>query len=168
MMIRTSVCVSDCGSDVFLNCEGSGLYVMQSAANHSCRPNAEISFPHNNFVLRFTATRDIAAGEVDLSAPSTASFTRLLTDTDGSVIGSLYFLSGRMHAQQKSPLPTEVSHVSSWLDGGWGEWYGSQSTRANVPRQYLAIVTVDQSGAARPRRVPAGGLQCSGQLHMSG
>lgn len=33
----------------FLNSEGIGLYVEQSAANHSCDPNAEIQFLHNNF-----------------------------------------------------------------------------------------------------------------------
>jgi len=51
----------ECTQDAFLNCEGSGLYVTQSAANHSCIPNAQISFPYNNSVLRFTATRDIPA-----------------------------------------------------------------------------------------------------------
>ncbi|KAF6028317.1 SMYD5 [Bugula neritina] len=49
--------------DAFLNCEGSGLYLRQSAANHSCMPNAETSFPYNNSVLRFTAKEDIAAGQ---------------------------------------------------------------------------------------------------------
>ncbi|XP_029450477.1 SET and MYND domain-containing protein 5 isoform X1 [Rhinatrema bivittatum] len=47
----------------FLNCEGSGLYVLQSCCNHSCIPNAETSFPDNNFLLHLTALEDIQPGE---------------------------------------------------------------------------------------------------------
>ncbi|XP_041057438.1 SET and MYND domain-containing protein 5 isoform X1 [Carcharodon carcharias] len=50
-------------SGEFLNCEGSGLYILQSCCNHSCDPNAETSFPENNFLLHLTALRDIKAGE---------------------------------------------------------------------------------------------------------
>ncbi|XP_056200627.1 histone-lysine N-trimethyltransferase SMYD5 isoform X2 [Falco biarmicus] len=50
-------------SGEFLNCEGSGLYVLQSCCNHSCIPNAETSFPENNFLLHLTALEDIKAGE---------------------------------------------------------------------------------------------------------
>lgn len=34
------------------------------AGNHSCIPNAETSFPENNFLLHLTALEDIEAGEV--------------------------------------------------------------------------------------------------------
>ncbi|XP_006629574.2 histone-lysine N-trimethyltransferase SMYD5 [Lepisosteus oculatus] len=47
----------------FLNCEGSGLFLLQSSCNHSCFPNAEASFPDNNFLLHLTALSDITAGE---------------------------------------------------------------------------------------------------------
>ncbi|XP_063614347.1 histone-lysine N-trimethyltransferase SMYD5-like isoform X4 [Penaeus indicus] len=47
----------------FLNNEGSGLYPLQSACNHSCDPNAMPTFPYNNFHLVMTAVKDIAAGE---------------------------------------------------------------------------------------------------------
>ncbi|XP_053314054.1 histone-lysine N-trimethyltransferase SMYD5 [Spea bombifrons] len=47
----------------FLNCEGSGLYMLQSCCNHSCVPNAEASFPENNFLLHLTAVEDIQPGE---------------------------------------------------------------------------------------------------------
>ncbi|XP_048952090.1 protein-lysine N-trimethyltransferase SMYD5 isoform X2 [Canis lupus baileyi] len=47
----------------FLNCEGSGLYVLQSCCNHSCVPNAETTFPENNFLLHVTALEDIKPGE---------------------------------------------------------------------------------------------------------
>ncbi|XP_018425639.1 PREDICTED: SET and MYND domain-containing protein 5 [Nanorana parkeri] len=47
----------------FLNCEGSGLYLLQSCCNHSCVPNAEASFPDNNFLLHMTALEDIKPGE---------------------------------------------------------------------------------------------------------
>lgn len=47
----------------FLNCEGSGLYILQSCCNHSCLPNAETSFPNNNFLLHLTAVADIEPGE---------------------------------------------------------------------------------------------------------
>ncbi|XP_039607848.1 SET and MYND domain-containing protein 5 isoform X2 [Polypterus senegalus] len=47
----------------FLNCEGSGLFLLQSSCNHSCIPNAEASFPENNFLLHLTALSDIKQGE---------------------------------------------------------------------------------------------------------
>jgi len=47
----------------FLNNEGSGLYLMQSAGNHSCAPNAEITFPYNDFTLVMQAVQDIKAGD---------------------------------------------------------------------------------------------------------
>ncbi|CAI9733077.1 SET and MYND domain-containing protein 5 [Octopus vulgaris] len=50
-------------SGTFLNCEGSGLYSMQSCCNHSCVPNAEVQFPHNCHKLRVVALEDIVPGE---------------------------------------------------------------------------------------------------------
>lgn len=50
-------------SGEFLNCEGSGLYAMQSLCNHSCIPNAEVTFPNNNFVLSIKAVVDIKQGD---------------------------------------------------------------------------------------------------------
>ncbi|KAF2367022.1 SET domain [Trinorchestia longiramus] len=47
----------------FLNTEGSGLYRLQSRINHSCRPNANVSFPHNCHRLQVTALRNIEPGE---------------------------------------------------------------------------------------------------------
>ncbi|XP_040565249.1 protein-lysine N-trimethyltransferase SMYD5 [Lepeophtheirus salmonis] len=47
----------------FLNSEGSGLYELQSASNHSCEPNAVIEFPFNNFELVLNAKKDINEGE---------------------------------------------------------------------------------------------------------
>ncbi|XP_076005390.1 protein-lysine N-trimethyltransferase SMYD5 [Genypterus blacodes] len=47
----------------FLNCEGSGLFLLQSSCNHSCIPNAEASFPDNNFLLHLSALSDIKPGE---------------------------------------------------------------------------------------------------------
>ncbi|KAI3351564.1 hypothetical protein L3Q82_020402 [Scortum barcoo] len=47
----------------FLNCEGSGLFLLQSSCNHSCIPNAEASFPDNNFLLQLSALSDISPGE---------------------------------------------------------------------------------------------------------
>jgi hypothetical protein len=47
----------------FLNSEGSALYALQSACNHSCDPNAVPSFPHSNFQLVMCAVRDIAPGD---------------------------------------------------------------------------------------------------------
>ncbi|ESN95592.1 hypothetical protein HELRODRAFT_193546 [Helobdella robusta] len=43
----------------FLDCEGSGLYLLQSACNHSCVPNAQVTFPHNNHILSLKAVKDI-------------------------------------------------------------------------------------------------------------
>lgn len=50
-------------SGTFLDCEGSGLYNLQSACNHSCVPNAEITFPYNNHVMVLKAVQDIAEDE---------------------------------------------------------------------------------------------------------
>uniref|UniRef100_A0A674N0Q4 Protein-lysine N-trimethyltransferase SMYD5 n=1 Tax=Takifugu rubripes TaxID=31033 RepID=A0A674N0Q4_TAKRU len=47
----------------FLNCEGSGLFLLQSSCNHSCVPNAEVSFPNNNFLLQLSTLSDISPGE---------------------------------------------------------------------------------------------------------
>ncbi|XP_076469749.1 protein-lysine N-trimethyltransferase SMYD5-like [Babylonia areolata] len=47
----------------FLNSEGSGLYEKQSACNHSCRPNAEVSFLDKDHTLTLTALTDIQPGE---------------------------------------------------------------------------------------------------------
>ncbi|KAL4448227.1 hypothetical protein ABPG75_005446 [Micractinium tetrahymenae] len=42
---------------------GSAAFLLASMLNHSCEPNLDISWPHNNAVARFTAARDIAAHE---------------------------------------------------------------------------------------------------------
>ena len=47
----------------FLNSEGSALYSLQSACNHSCIPNAEPTFPYSDFRLVMTATRNIQPGD---------------------------------------------------------------------------------------------------------
>uniref|UniRef100_UPI00358F9C9F histone-lysine N-trimethyltransferase SMYD5 isoform X2 n=1 Tax=Myxine glutinosa TaxID=7769 RepID=UPI00358F9C9F len=47
----------------FLDCEGSGLYVLQSCCNHSCVPNAEVCFPHCSSTLHVVATEEIGLGE---------------------------------------------------------------------------------------------------------
>lgn len=47
----------------FLNCEGSGLYVAQSKMNHSCLPNAEVSFRHSNHVASIVAVENIKPGD---------------------------------------------------------------------------------------------------------
>uniref|UniRef100_A0A8C5APT2 Protein-lysine N-trimethyltransferase SMYD5 n=1 Tax=Gadus morhua TaxID=8049 RepID=A0A8C5APT2_GADMO len=47
----------------FLNCEGSGLFLLQSSCNHSCIPNAEAAFPDNNFLLHLSALSDVQPGE---------------------------------------------------------------------------------------------------------
>ncbi|GBP91691.1 SET and MYND domain-containing protein 5 [Eumeta japonica] len=50
-------------SGTFLNTEGSGLYELQSACNHSCAPNAEVSFPYGNHRLQLKAVKQIMPGE---------------------------------------------------------------------------------------------------------
>lgn len=47
----------------FLNTEGSGLYCLQSQLNHSCRPNAVVSFPHNSHCLTLKALKPLMPGE---------------------------------------------------------------------------------------------------------
>lgn len=50
------------GTD-FMNNEGAALYRLQSACNHSCDPNAEVTFPGNNDALALVALRDIEDGD---------------------------------------------------------------------------------------------------------
>lgn len=50
-------------SGTFLDNEGSALYALQSACNHSCEPNVKAHFLKNNFTLSMLAVRDINAGE---------------------------------------------------------------------------------------------------------
>lgn len=50
-------------SGSFLDNEGVALYSLQSACNHSCAPNAQPQFIHNNHRLSLTALRDIEEGE---------------------------------------------------------------------------------------------------------
>ncbi|XP_054264416.1 histone-lysine N-trimethyltransferase SMYD5 [Macrosteles quadrilineatus] len=47
----------------FLNCEGSALYSLQRLANHSCQPNATVTFPHNDYTLSLRAERTIQPNE---------------------------------------------------------------------------------------------------------
>lgn len=53
----------DSHSGNFLNNEGVALFRLQSAANHSCIPNAEPTYLHNNNVLSLVAVRDIQEGD---------------------------------------------------------------------------------------------------------
>jgi len=50
-------------SGQFLNCEGSGLFQLASCTNHSCEPNAEVTFPHNSSTMVMVALSDIQPGE---------------------------------------------------------------------------------------------------------
>uniref|UniRef100_A0A1E1WRE0 Protein-lysine N-trimethyltransferase SMYD5 n=1 Tax=Pectinophora gossypiella TaxID=13191 RepID=A0A1E1WRE0_PECGO len=50
-------------SGTFLNTEGSGLFALQSACNHSCLPNAEATFPFGNHRVQLKAIRPIMAEE---------------------------------------------------------------------------------------------------------
>lgn len=47
----------------FLNNEGVALFSLQSACNHSCIPNAEPTYLHNNSRLSLVALQDIQPGE---------------------------------------------------------------------------------------------------------
>ncbi|CAF4640920.1 unnamed protein product, partial [Rotaria sp. Silwood2] len=51
-------------SGEFIDCEGSGLFKLQSCLNHSCDANAEIQYQHNNSTLSVVATRLISNNEV--------------------------------------------------------------------------------------------------------
>lgn len=52
----------------FINCEGVGLYRLQSACNHSCDPEAEIVFEHSDSTLTLKALKDISSGsEIHIS-----------------------------------------------------------------------------------------------------
>lgn len=48
---------------IFLS-QQSSLSASHDPGNHSCVPNAETSFPENNFLLHVTALEDIKPGEV--------------------------------------------------------------------------------------------------------
>lgn len=50
-------------SGPFLNNDGSGLFELHSTINHSCEPNAEVHFLHNNHHLSLKAVELINADE---------------------------------------------------------------------------------------------------------
>lgn len=52
-----------CNAGEFLDCDGVGLYSLQSCANHSCVPNAEVAFEHGNNRLTLRAIRSIDKGD---------------------------------------------------------------------------------------------------------
>lgn len=62
-LIETLFNKMDDVSGPFLNCEGSGLYSLSSLINHSCVPNSEVRFPHNNNLLVVKAIDNIDPGE---------------------------------------------------------------------------------------------------------
>ncbi|KAJ8934380.1 hypothetical protein NQ314_013421 [Rhamnusium bicolor] len=47
----------------FLNNEGVALYSLQSSCNHSCTPNSEPTYLHNNHRLSLVAIKDIEEGD---------------------------------------------------------------------------------------------------------
>ncbi|XP_014241295.1 SET and MYND domain-containing protein 5 [Cimex lectularius] len=47
----------------FLNTEGSGLYETQRCINHSCSPNAVVTFPYSNSTLLLQAKTNIEPGD---------------------------------------------------------------------------------------------------------
>lgn len=47
----------------FLNCEGVGLYRLQSACNHSCDPDAEIAFENGNHTLSLKSLKSVCSGQ---------------------------------------------------------------------------------------------------------
>lgn len=68
-LIKTSIWQSTNTVDLFpesggfLNCEGSGLYELQSKINHSCDPNAEVCFLHGNGRISLRALKEINPGD---------------------------------------------------------------------------------------------------------
>ncbi|XP_072932839.1 protein-lysine N-trimethyltransferase SMYD5 [Epargyreus clarus] len=50
-------------SGEFINTEGSGLFRLQSACNHSCDPNVEVCFPHGNHRLQLRALKPLMPGD---------------------------------------------------------------------------------------------------------
>lgn len=42
---------------------GSAAYLLSSMLNHSCEPNLDVHFPHNNATVGFMALRDIQKNE---------------------------------------------------------------------------------------------------------
>lgn len=53
----------DLHSGNFLNNEGVALFQLQSTCNHSCNPNAEPTYLHNNSRLSLVALKNIDADE---------------------------------------------------------------------------------------------------------
>ncbi|EFX89935.1 SET and MYND domain-containing 5 protein [Daphnia pulex] len=47
----------------FLNNEGSALFAIQSACNHSCEPNCISTFPFSNHTVALVASKDLEEGE---------------------------------------------------------------------------------------------------------
>ncbi|CAH0391452.1 unnamed protein product [Bemisia tabaci] len=62
-LIQLSYAQMDEHVGCFLNNEGSALYSLESSINHSCVPNAEPCFLHNNFMITVKAVKNISPGE---------------------------------------------------------------------------------------------------------
>eukprot|EP00730_Choanoeca_flexa_P014248 TRINITY_DN6160_c0_g1_i3.p1 TRINITY_DN6160_c0_g1~~TRINITY_DN6160_c0_g1_i3.p1 ORF type:complete len:395 (+),score=42.04 TRINITY_DN6160_c0_g1_i3:2-1186(+) len=85
----------------FLNVEGSGLYALHSACNHSCQPNAEVRF-NGTHELQLVALEPLEADQV---CHGTLHFKRLLVSC-WVTVGGAYQLLGARSAQgilQRTP-----------------------------------------------------------------
>lgn len=121
-----------------------------SPGNHSCIPNAETSFPDNNFLLHLTALEDIEAGEVrqghagkpggSLPSPQTPnpSPVPLICPAMGRFPGWGEF----------QPYPTELPLDPAFPRGFWG---GSQPGPFSFCWQEICISYLDCCQRERSR-----------------
>ncbi|EEB11309.1 SET and MYND domain-containing protein, putative [Pediculus humanus corporis] len=98
----------------FLNNEGSGLYELQSTINHSCSPNAEVTFPHSNYQLAVVATDNINPGdEICISYLDMCSLSRSRHSRQ-KILQENYLFTCKCHkCEEEVNLPDETSSDES-------------------------------------------------------
>lgn len=116
--------------------------------NHSCIPNAETSFPDNNFLLHLTALEDIEAGEVrqtrageaggSLPSPQTPALYLFICPATGQFPGWGEF----------QPSSTELPLDPAFPRGFWG---GSQPGPFSFCSQEICISYLDCCQRERSR-----------------
>ncbi|CAH4033988.1 unnamed protein product [Pieris brassicae] len=94
----------------FLNNEGSGLYQLQSASNHSCTPNAESTFPYGNHRIQLKALKTIVPGEeICISYLDECSLQRSRHSRQKELAENYLFLCGCEKCLSESNQPDVTS-----------------------------------------------------------
>ena len=108
---------------------GSAVYLTASLFNHSCEPSVDVTWPRNDATARFTAARDVAAGEALTvcytdAAASLAARRRHLRESYGFVCRCALCAEQEEEEQQQQQAAAAAAargaKTGSGVDGGGG------------------------------------------------